>query len=799
MIRYAILLVISLILFLNGFFPLPHTNYSFPNQPPTHINSFNVTDQYRPHFTKTVLIVIDALRWDFVTAQLMPLAAGLMNSQGCLSKVSVESPTVTLPRIKALTTGSVPQYMDVVMNLASSEVLADSWLHSAKKKGLRIVFYGDNTWEKLFPNVFTRSEGTTSFFVWDFTEVDDNVTRNVNLELERSDWDVMILHYLGLDHIGHVLGPFHPKMTAKLKEMDDIIFRIQQTMANDTLILVTGDHGMRDAGGHGGTSSAEVTVPLIAIGHDCENASFQQTDIPANLAVLLGINIPVTSIGKLEKPFLHRLHLREYLYALRYNAQILLEKSSLCRGAFLNATDFHENYLKHQRAADGELAKRLYEECSDKITEELFLASSKQEMPLLFVALLSMFYLFLLLLKPSILKQSKLEFLLHLCLVCLQLFAAYQVLVYITGAILAGLALLKLRRLLRVTKFPRAVPDFSVLTCLVHPLTFISTSFIEEEHYFWIFVSVSFILGLILQRNGLLPVNNAKLLLLLAGLRFSMDLNSTVENSVQSQSNWANLLNYEESLVYFHAFFVSSLVLVLATLYFEQEKGGNFSSLLLSALTLCLIYLLKVSAHHNTWLGKAIWALIVLQKLFPSVSWTEIWILSSTLLIKPHNVVLIPLGVYSANQLSAVIKDCFSLTVASYLLSNCFYFLQGHRNSLASVDVSIGYTGLNDYYPFLVISQVLMHTYTFPVLFHLILFQKVFEQDFGAKFWNTILTIRTSVLFFTGLVMILFRHHLFIWSVFAPKLFIESVHTAFMFIELSCWYLNKCVKKVLCK
>lgn len=41
----------------------------------------------------------------------------------------------------------------------------------------------------------------------DFTEVDHNVTRNIGAELERSDWGLMVLHYLGIDHIGHKAGP----------------------------------------------------------------------------------------------------------------------------------------------------------------------------------------------------------------------------------------------------------------------------------------------------------------------------------------------------------------------------------------------------------------------------------------------------------------------------------------------------------------------------------------------------------------------------------------------------------------
>ena len=37
--------------------------------------------------------------------------------------------------------------------------------------------------------------------------MDYNVTRNVKAEMNHDDWDIMILHYLGLDHIGHLEGP----------------------------------------------------------------------------------------------------------------------------------------------------------------------------------------------------------------------------------------------------------------------------------------------------------------------------------------------------------------------------------------------------------------------------------------------------------------------------------------------------------------------------------------------------------------------------------------------------------------
>ncbi len=81
------------------------------------------------------------------------------------------SPTVTMPRLKAITTGSIPSFLDVVLNLdegdeSSSLASQDTWLAQMKAKGTgKLAMYGDDTWLKLFPGTFDRAEGTTSFFV----------------------------------------------------------------------------------------------------------------------------------------------------------------------------------------------------------------------------------------------------------------------------------------------------------------------------------------------------------------------------------------------------------------------------------------------------------------------------------------------------------------------------------------------------------------------------------------------------------------------------------------------------------
>lgn len=58
------------------------------------------------------------------------------------------------------------------------------------------------------------------------TQVDTNVTRHLEDELHLEDWDLMVLHYLGLDHIGHIEGPKSSLAPPKLREMDDVISRL---------------------------------------------------------------------------------------------------------------------------------------------------------------------------------------------------------------------------------------------------------------------------------------------------------------------------------------------------------------------------------------------------------------------------------------------------------------------------------------------------------------------------------------------------------------------------------------------
>ena len=159
----------------------------------------------------------------------------------------------------------------------------------------------------------------------------------------------MILHYLGLDHIGHVSGPRSPLIPAKLKEMDDVIHKIyDQFKGSDTGIIICGDHGMSDSGSHGGSSPSETDIPLTFVIDGClpSNKSSLQIDLVPTLSMLMGVPIPSNSLGSLLEGILSLFEPIQVLHAAYFNAHTVARQ-------FENFTKNYEDNSDHQQYERG--------------------------------------------------------------------------------------------------------------------------------------------------------------------------------------------------------------------------------------------------------------------------------------------------------------------------------------------------------------------------------------------------------------------------------------------------------------
>jgi len=228
-------------------------------------------------------------------------------------------------------TGTLPTFVDAGSNFAGTAIEEDNLLIQLRDAGRRVAHLGDDTWTALFPGYFEEgiSHAYDSFNVWDLHTVDDGVTEHVLPLLRpksaaggvgREDWDVLIAHFLGVDHAGHRYGPDHPAMTAKLAQMDGVLRDIVEALDEDTLLVVMGDHGMDAKGDHGGESDDEVEAALwmyskkgvfgrtdpafVTPPATAKERPVNQIDLVPTLALLLGIPIPFNNLGRpIEEAF----------------------------------------------------------------------------------------------------------------------------------------------------------------------------------------------------------------------------------------------------------------------------------------------------------------------------------------------------------------------------------------------------------------------------------------------------------------------------------------------------------------
>ncbi|XP_068727731.1 GPI ethanolamine phosphate transferase 2-like [Montipora capricornis] len=392
--------IVGLSLFLRGFFPLKKASKgrATHEQLPVEPSEEESRSPPPPKFGRLIIMLIDALRADFVFNERskMPFTQEMIRKNESFSFLArAHPPTVTMPRIKALVTGGIPGFIDMVFNMDSNSLQEDNLIDQMKQADKKIVFYGDDTWIKLFPEHFIRMDGTTSFFVTDYTEVDNNVTRHIDKELRSNDWDVMILHFLGLDHIGHIAGPSSPLIEPKLLEMDNIMERLYKAMLSwdqeneaPSLLVLCGDHGMSDAGSHGGASLPETSTPLVFLSPLFEHGEggifsrkqVQQIDLVPSLSLLLGLPIPQSSIGVAIPDLFHFHSSREKLRALQLNAH-QLSQTLIANGhstnslwEFQHAIKLHSDWL---RSSATDRNRKLIETMAGKVAKQYILALEK--------------------------------------------------------------------------------------------------------------------------------------------------------------------------------------------------------------------------------------------------------------------------------------------------------------------------------------------------------------------------------------------------------------------------------------
>ncbi|CAK9165920.1 unnamed protein product [Ilex paraguariensis] len=262
----------------------PRSNHS-PNLNHTNPNLGYWTE---PIVDRLVIIVLDALRFDFVAPStffeakkpwmdrltVLHELASRSGSSAKIFKAVADPPTTSLQRLKGLTTGGLPTFIDVGNSFGAPAIIEDNIVYQLVQNGKRVVMMGDDTWLQLFPHHFNSCYPFPSFNVKDLHTVDDGCIKHLLPSLYEEDWDVLIAHFLGVDHAGHVFGVDSTPMVEKLEQYNGILEKVVEVLESqsgpgglhhNTLLLVMGDHGQTINGDHGGGNAEEVETSIFAL------------------------------------------------------------------------------------------------------------------------------------------------------------------------------------------------------------------------------------------------------------------------------------------------------------------------------------------------------------------------------------------------------------------------------------------------------------------------------------------------------------------------------------------------------
>lgn len=740
-------------------------------------------------FDKLILVVVDALGSNFIPSlsqtrnidmkdYTMPFLEKSMRSGEAIGFIAeAATPTVTMPRIKSLVSGTVPSFLDILFNLSGnvSKFDDENLIDIAKERGKSIVFYGDDTWLSLFKkDTFLRYKETFSFFATDYISVDTNVTERAipETELPTIDWDFMILHYLGLDHIGHYFGTnTNNHMKNKLLEMDEVIQKMHSNMAKKshrTLFVVCGDHGMNDVGNHGGGSDSEAQTAMIFLSVNqkfntidpSRTERIHQVDLAPTLSLLLGLPEPASSkgvvIGKLLK----------YLMA---EDDLTLACASLA------------NFLNLFRQAGLDTSKRT------SITNLLV----ESESPDVDFKNLTQRYL-------NISRGLQKDFLMNLS----SHRSPVLMLAILTGVTL--LSLFSIKKPLVQLQFPtmNARGQIACIATYLTPILLLgSTNFIEYEALFWpIFTAITFVCLIVITtpimdkyyKLNTKPVDsdlrfNLVILtlsfvsswlinnLLFSGISIMSNLIlplfsvSIICNSVRKHSEVGRSKTMIAILI--------AIFLILSITFDDIKSYDEFNRIsqtliqVISILAILSYNLINIYMHLTKVSNKASSLGYKLSSGF---------LLVAFLLSRRHNFFFLICQLIMETNVNIILSKLRAPSIVKVLIYVNFaqtaFYCQGNSNLFSTIDLKPAFYGQTRYSLSLSVPLVIISTYSSQIYWIMKLFQRIQEskKDFGNNLGGPagklIVLKNMHSLTYYMYVCVILRNHLFIWSVISPKL-----------------------------
>lgn len=224
-------------------------------------------------------------------------------------------PSLTLPSHTSMLTGVGPQVHQVLWNdyrPTNGLVKVPTIFSLAKERGFKTaMFVGKEKFKHL------ELPGTIDELVWPQPDDDANsVAKVFATEFSKTKPNLCFIHFRDPDTMGHKYGAYAPEKAKALKDCDEALTTIRDTIAaagvlNQSVIILTADHGSHDSkdkdgktiGTHGDARREDVLIPWVAWGKGVKKdftitRPVVQYDTAATALWLLGVPVPEDFWGR---------------------------------------------------------------------------------------------------------------------------------------------------------------------------------------------------------------------------------------------------------------------------------------------------------------------------------------------------------------------------------------------------------------------------------------------------------------------------------------------------------------------
>lgn len=269
------------------------------------------TEPTAPMVEHVYLILVDGLRAD--TFDKMPFTKSLAD-QGSFGIFTVPAPTFSRPAYTRIITGACSSINGISSNNQEKKLFAPTLFDLAEGEGLKAGLSAYRWYYDLLygPPYRTGEEDENrlirdraplkyGYFYDDFGgDYDDEEIFARGIEaLAEDNPNFLLVHSMDVDEMGHRHGGISPEYLDAALLNDRCIeeFVSQIPAPEESVIIITGDHGHIDSGGHGGLEREAVEIKVAFYGKGVAPGElpdgYTQLDLAPTIAALLGL--PFTS------------------------------------------------------------------------------------------------------------------------------------------------------------------------------------------------------------------------------------------------------------------------------------------------------------------------------------------------------------------------------------------------------------------------------------------------------------------------------------------------------------------------